>query len=185
MTIELLVTLEQGQSWPQFNFNSPSKLITQNNLSLYSQDQLWEIDISDSQFALNYTNKSSNETVLDSDGKIIRDQTLEISLVWYQGIKLNLNILSRMAQYYPDYRSDFIDYCQINNITLESGPLHQLKFWHAGSWILDLRENFWYRYANEKKSNKYINTDSDIENFIGASREEIARQLISLKKLLT
>jgi hypothetical protein len=180
--LELVLRLEKGLSWPQFNFNAPAKLITSNEVSLYEQDQTWHIDIINGQFVLDYISKPGNETVVDSAGKIMQDQTIEIRSVWYQGIKLNLHILSKMAQYHPNYRSDFINYCQQHNLALEQGPLRQTKFWHAGVWQLNLDLTFWNQYAKIRQHP--AETIDNIQNFVGYAEEKISEHLGPLKAML-
>lgn len=174
--LDILLQLNKGQSWPQFRFNAPAHMVSDTDISAYQKNQHWHIDVQ-YKFELNYFDKSSNETVVDTAGNIVRDQSLEVCAVWYQGIKLNMHILSKMAKFYPLYRGDFIEYCKQNNIAVEQGPLHQTKFWHAGTWTTDFSKDFWWQYKKLKSNNEH-------NDYVGHSSETINANLQRLKELL-
>lgn len=174
--IELLLQLNKGMAWPEFSFNAPSTLISESESSTYQKNQHWKVHVLD-KFELYYVNKTSNETIVDHLGIIIRDQTLEICSVWYQGIKLNPYILLKMSSYDPTYRSDFIEYCKQNNITLDLGPLQQTKFWHAGRWTMNFSKDFWHQYKKFRTGDQY-------NNFVGDSSDDIRTNTQRLKDLL-
>ena len=174
--LEILIQLNKGASWPQIKFNSTAVLISETETSMYQKNQHWQIDVSN-KFELNYFDKNSNETIVDALGNIIRDQTLEICSVWFQGIKLNLNTLVKIAKFFPSYRDDFIDYCKQNNIVPDPGPLRQTKFWHAGTWEVELSEDFWVQY-------KKFRVNDDHNDFVGVSSDTIKNNLQRLKELL-
>lgn len=174
--LEILLQLNKGESWPKIGFNTPAVLIFDTEISMYQKNQHWQIDVID-YFELNYFDKSSRETVIDSLGNIVRDQSLEVCAAWYQGIKLNLNTLSKMAKFYPQYRDDFIEYCKSNNIVPDPGPLSQTKFWHSGCWKLELPKDFWAQY-------KQFRFNDDHNDFVGVSSDTIKNNLQRLKDLL-
>lgn len=174
--LELLLQLTQGQSWPQFKFNAPATLISETEISADQKNQHWQITVS-GPFKLDYFDKSSNETVIDATGNIVRDQSLEVCAAWYQGIKLNLHILSKMAKFFPCYRDDFVEYCKQNNIVVEPGPLHQTKFWHAGTWAMEFSTDFWWQYKKSRFNNEH-------NDYVGHSSQTINANLQKLKELL-
>jgi hypothetical protein len=174
--LRLLLKLDKGLSWPEINFNTSSRLINETEISAYQKSQLWHIDVLE-QFEMTYPNKDANETIVDSSGVIVRDQTLEICNVWYQEIKLNLQIFAAMTNFYPNYRNDFIDYCVQHNIVVDPGPLHQTKFWHAGTLTADFSGDFWWRY-------KKLRVNNDHNDYVGHSSDTINYHLQYLKDLL-
>lgn len=174
--LELLLQLNKGDSWPQINFNSPAVLVSESDVSLYQKNQCWQVDVSD-EFKLDYINKGSNETIVDTMGNIVRDQSLEVCSVWYQGIKLNLTTVSKIAKFFPRYRDDFIEYCQQHSIVPDVGPLNQTKFWHSGTWEIEFPKDFWIQY----KKFRFNHTHND---FVGISSDTIKHNLQRLKDLL-
>jgi hypothetical protein len=174
--LEILLQLTKGISWPQIKFNVESSLDSEDEVSMYQKNQRWQISVLD-KFELTYFDKSADNTVVDSEGNIIRDQTLEICSVWYQGIKLNLHTLSQMSNFYPNYRDDFIEYCKQHDIKVDHGPLHQTKFWHAGTWVTSFSKDFWTQY-------KKIRSNNEHNDFVGNSSETIRNNLQRLKESL-
>jgi hypothetical protein len=125
-----------------------------------------------------YLEKSSNETVVDSSGQIIHDQTLTIETIYVDDIQLDSSIVAQSARYYPCYRKDFIEYCQNNNIDLLVGPQQAMKFWHSGEWKFIFERDFWAWYYQQR----VIGNESN--NYVGQSSDQIKSKLAELKQLL-
>lgn len=173
--VELELQLALGKTWPNFDttiVNCVTDVVQEdNNLKIISlQGQV------DDLLVLTYRYKDSCETIVEQ-GRIVRDQSIKITNLRIDGIKISLNILQKISLYTPNYRQDFLDYCKESNIAVDYGPMSVLTFWHAGNWQLCLPKDFWDDY------HLLMNVESD-DNFSGNSSESIREQLQKLKTRL-
>lgn len=184
---QFIITLEltKGKTWPTVQFDPPSEII---NTSRVTDDiQLVEhrVCVVNNSIDLHYVEKTSSETIVDSEGNILKDQAVEIKSIHADEIKLDFKIIDQFAKFFPNYRTDFHIYCADNNIALPTGPLSTKKFWHAGHWKLEFLGNFWIWYARVRASHvASLDSESDLTNYFGQSGDQLLGNLNKLKKLL-
>lgn len=171
--VELDVCLHCGQTWPKYKINLDENQFEYS--SEYTKVVKYTGTVSDV-LSLNYTVKDQQETIV-KDGKIVRDQSIEILALQIDGIKIPKQMIEKLSQYVPLYRVDFLEYCKNANIAVDYGPMHSIKFWHAGNWSVALPSNFWHLYQQMRQLN--IGTD-----FTGNSKEEIHNSLKKIRSLL-
>ena len=106
---KIKLTLEKGRSWPSYTWQSAATEIDSVDVCDYKKTITYLINCSGHSIQLNYNAKEPNETVVDSTGKIIHDQTLEISVVYVDDILLDQQFLFDNSKYTPDYNSKFVN----------------------------------------------------------------------------
>jgi len=169
-----------GKTFPEIHFtNVDATLTSTTNTSAYQQVQTYEFT-SDGGFNLNYNDKAPNETITDDAGLIVRDQTVAIKNLWVDKIIVPHEFLIQHGKYYPKYRQDFLQYCKENNIAVNNGPLHEIKFWHSGTWNFDVVTPFWdWYYEQNRELNNNLSPD-----VVGYSKDYVRQQLKKLKDVL-
>lgn len=171
--IELDIRLHRGQTWPEYKINldkNQVECVDENTKVVKYTGTVSDV------LSLTYTVKDQQETVI-KDGKIVRDQSIEIFALRINGIKIPNQMIEKLSQYIPSYRVDFLEYCKNASITVDHGPMHSINFWHAGNWSFALPKNFWYHYQQARQ----LSTESD---FTGNSKEEIHNSLKKIRSLL-
>ena len=171
--IELDVCVNRGLTWPAYTTNLDKATIINDGQDVKVIKHTGSVS---KNVTLEYVSKRQEETVVE-DGKIVRDQSIEIQHLWIDGIKLPVHMIEKLSLYYPAYRPDFLEYCKTQSISVDYGPLHNIKFWHAGTWSILLDSDFWFKY-------KVIKQPDSGTDFTGNSSEEIKQSLERIKSLL-
>jgi hypothetical protein len=180
---KIILVLEKGRSWPDYAWQPPATNIDSVNVDEYKKTVTYLINCVDCNIQLDYNSKAPNETVVDSTGKIIHDQTLEISAVYVDDILLDQQFLFDNSKYTPDYNSEFVNYCAENHIPLVTDAHSATKFWHNGIWRFEFEDDFWRWHYSKRKNTTSLSKDQ-ISKYLGQSDEEIKLQLDELKKYL-
>lgn len=175
--------LSRGQTWSQIEFDQDCKVLseaTENDTKIIRYHLKANSGVG---FTIPY--KSPEETVTDSHGKIVRDQTVKIYNIWADDIKLDMKVVLSMFEYVPKYRQDFIDYCNDNNIDLSMQSLHALEFWHAGYCKISWQESFWVTYSQQRRSLQRPNQIAEEQqNYVGYDSGTFQGLLAPLKNKL-
>ena len=177
MQARIATRLERGQTYPLYTVN----MTLQNSY----EDKEYVIDVFEDtveSIKIDWQNKPREETVL-ANGEIIRDQTIEITDVWIENIILEKPILEQLGMYTPNYREDFIKYCDSNSIPLDNNP-HKLKFWHAGTWRIKTPYNFWEVYSQKINQIDDSMDQHTAKQTLGIWDAEISQQVAILKKCI-
>lgn len=177
----LIIRLEKGKNWPRFDLDPPAvceNVVFDDDTSQIRQYTLEHVTDS---IKLDYLSKPAEETVIDSTGKILQDQTVEIQALHVDGIQLDKNFLLHHSSYKPRYRPDFEDYCKTHNIALEKSAHVALKFWHAGTWSFEFEKDFW-RWYQIKRKKFDLAPDWQMSKYFGQFSPELRQQLEDLKK---
>lgn len=171
--VELELALNRGQTYPTYhtNLNNHKKLVITQS---HNTKIVLHTGLVKDYFYLNYLDKTQNETVV-IENQIVCDQSIAVQRMLVDGILIPTVHLKTIGSFQPEYRKDFIEHCQKNNLTLDTGPLNIIEFWHNGQWTIDF-SNFWPRYS--------LIRNKDNTDFTGNSSQEIAQSLLKLKKLL-
>ena len=182
----VIVELEQhqGLSWPTYQFNLQNSIIGQNNINEYTRTVTHALSGVDT-ISITYI-KNPNETVLQN-GKILRDQTLTIKNIYVDDILLDLNLMLDRAEFLPNYNQQFLNHCRDNNIPIDMGPMHVGTFFHSGTWVLPLAEDFWAWYldARNQRDNQYSTlSQKEKELYLGNTSEHHQLLLNKLQDLL-
>ena len=175
------VELSRGQSWPQYqiNYNLISNHVTNTEDKIIISH---DIATDTPELILEYINKPVEETVVDSDGSIVRDQYIRIHSIYYNNILLDLNLIQNYFSYYPRYREDFIKYCNEHSIKLIIGPLNDTQFWHAGTWTFKFDHDFWSWYEKLRLTRALHSVShSHAKEYIGYQSNELQTKLMELK----
>jgi hypothetical protein len=178
--IDLDLELHRGLTFPGIDFNLvPVVLQEIENDDL--QRYLYRFQC-DQELMIKIAYKAADQTVLDPDGEIVRDQAVEIKTCWVDGIMLRTDVLSQLGEYQPNYRPDFITYCQNKNIPLpDTKKTSALKFYHSGEWVLHCGNDFWARYDRARHSKEIEIRHQDHQGYqkksILASLRKIKDQL--------
>jgi hypothetical protein len=144
-----------GRTTPQIKILSSSEIIT-----IPDGDQLINIVIEDQQsLVFDFFNKSQKDTIVDEQGKVIKDSEFKISKVWCDDILLESWFLTS-AVYKPRYFEGYLR--QAPDAPAEITAPFQFNFpgaveWH---WIGE----FWDWYFNEKTNKeviKFLDKDPD------------------------
>lgn len=175
----IILELDRGLSWPQYCFDCASLVTAETVINSNKKRVTVELHPTNS-LVLEYINKSQNETIVNSAGAIVQDQTLEIKSVYFDQILLDSAVIQHMSQYLPRYHLGFVAHCEQNNISIDHGVQHQLKFWHNGQWSLTWSNDFWAQYQTVRRA-LYA---TDNLNLTGYTLDDIQQKLHDLKKLL-
>lgn len=170
MKFQLELQFDCGLSWPKIEFASDVSL-SETLINEYKKSIIVSGELIDS-LAFRNTNKSEKETILDSQGKIARDQVVSIKKIWVEDILLDLNLLAQYIIYKPVYHQGYINYCKVNNIDIkESLQVYDLYF--NGSWKINFQQPFWPWYADIRRKNDASNMlKQDAELYLGNSSGE-------------
>jgi hypothetical protein len=182
---KIVLTLEKGRSWPDFNWIPAAIKIDSVDVDDYKKTVTYLIADAKQNIQLEYHSKGPDETVIDAAGKILHDQTLEISAVYVDDILLNHQFLFDNSNYIPNYNPIFVSYCAENNITVITEAQSATKFWHNGNWTFEFEDNFWLWYflLNKNSNEEKVNSLSreQINSYLGYSDAQIQSQLNNLK----
>lgn len=179
ITAALTLELELGETWPQYQFNvEPTSVVVQ-ELSGDRQHVTVEFDL-DHQLSLTYSGKTPQETVVDHNGVIVKDQTLALHRLYVDEFLLDMCVINDMGQYVPQYHQEYIKYCQDNCITIAYGAQHQTKFWHNGTWSMCWGQDFWSQYQQYRRA-RYA---TEHLNFTGYALKDMQDKLQHIKDLL-
>jgi hypothetical protein len=175
---DFCIRASQGVNWPNFKFTPESNCVEEIAIDDHTKIVKHRIVSTDSQITLDYFDKRSSDTVVDNNGKIIYDQSVSIDAIYVDNIQLDINVVNQSAVYYPNYREDFVEYCEKNNIVLSTDPQHTTTFWHDGKWVFMFVHEFWdWYYLQRTFKNEH-------SNYIGQSPDYIKSKLAKLKKML-
>ena len=180
---KIVLVLEKGRSWPDYAWDHTAIKIDSVDVNDYKKIITYQINCSEHSIQLDYTSKGPGETVIDSAGTILHDQTLEISAVYVDDILLNQQFLFDNSKYIPNYNTEFVSYCAENNISLTIDAHSATKFWHNGVWRFEFNGDFWAWHCSKRTSVGSLSKDQ-ISKYLGQSNEEIKLQLNELKKYL-
>lgn len=144
--VEIELILERGQTWPDYQINLPKVAVhdIDDCRIVTHRGQTQELTI-------DYKEKLQSETVVEN-GVIVRDQSIKISNIWIDGIKIHARMLDQLGLFKARYRDDYIEFCQQHNIEVVTDPFPARQFWHAGTWNIALDELFWHRYRQQRSS---------------------------------
>jgi hypothetical protein len=181
---KIVLALEKGMNWPSYQWQTPATEIESTAVSDYKKTITYAVTDCKNNLQLEYLGKSPNETVVDSFGKILYDQTLEIAAVYVDDILLNQQFLFDHSEYTPKYNLNFVEYCAENNITIITEAHSATKFWHNGRWAFNFEDDFWAWYCSKRKIAESL-SDDQISKYLGQSGQQIQSQLSDLKKYLT
>jgi hypothetical protein len=180
---KIILVLEKGQTWPNYTWHPTAIKLDCVDVNDYKKTVTYLINCSDHSIQLDYSHKGSDETVVDYEGKILHDQTLEISAVYVDDILLDQQFLFDNSKYSPNYNLEFVNHCTDNNIPLVTDAYSAIKFWHNGIWRFEFEDDFWAWHCSKRKNVPSLSKDQ-ISKYLGQSNEEIKRQLNELKKYL-
>jgi hypothetical protein len=180
---KIVLTLEKGRSWADYRWNSTAVILDSVEVNDYKKTVTYLIADTKQNIQLVYHSKGSDETVVDYEGKILHDQTLEISAVYVDDILLDQQFLFDNSKYSPNYNLEFVNHCTENNIPLVTDAHSAIKFWHNGIWRFEFEDDFWAWYCSKRKNVTSLSKDQ-ISKYLGQSNEEIKLQLNELKKYL-
>jgi hypothetical protein len=175
----IVLELEKAQSWPKYQFSVLPLSMVECPIDDDRKQVVYQF-VLDTRFSLMYYDKTSDETIVDCTGTIVKDQTLLVHSVYVDGILIKDDMLKYMSQYSPNYREDFIKYCIEHNIDIDYSPQKNLKFWHPGEWTLEWTDDFWKHYQSVRKA-LYPKADP---NYTGYTHEDIERKLVQIKNLI-
>ena len=181
---KIILLLEKGLTWPTYVWSVDAVEIESTLLNSHRKTVGYLINNCKNTIQLEYLHKSTEETIINSAGEILNDQTLKIDSVYVDDILLDQQFLFDHSEYNPNYRLDFINYCNENNIKLQTGPHQSTKFWHSGTWNFEFENNFWAWYSLKRKTLNSLTVDQ-VSKYLGQSAEQIQIQLDDLKKYLT
>lgn len=177
-TVEIELTM--GLTFPSIQFDNNIKDVLTVDIGPFHQVQRHTGTLIDS-LTLEYNGKNSSETIIDDSGTIIRDQTVTIKNLWIDNIIVPQTFLITHSKYYPRYHQDFLNYCKEHNIIVNNGPLHEIKFWHSGTWKFDIVQPFWDWFYNEECA---AQDQKHNPNYVGYSKDHVKQQLQKIKDIL-
>lgn len=143
---------------PQFSVEWPAIKIYENDQLLLDQvitnintQCRFTIDLArdQNQLVINYYNKEQQYTIVDHNGQITSDQSLEITTVHVNNILMNSWMLTE-GHYIPNYFSGFQE--QVPNTPTQ---LQSQLIWHfPGNFYLTMlpsKKNFWWWYRQQRR----------------------------------
>lgn len=173
LSVELELCLSKGITWPDHSVNLEKFTVEREDENIKTVRYQGFVS---NELLLQYITKNQNETIV-KDGKIIKDQYIEITKLTIDGILIPYHMIEKLSQYVPVYRTDFLEYCKNENIDINYGPIQTIKFWHAGTWSMIMGSNFWFKYKKARQSTLH-------SDFTGNSRDEIQNSIARIRSFL-
>ncbi len=158
--IILILRLQRGRSFPSWNISQPFYLKNEQNIDDDTKLIVVEITPNADEINFQYFGKSSNDTILDSLGQIIRDQSLKIENMYVNNIKIELMAIKNFCKFIPEYSSSRIEYAKNHNLELPV-ELHTDHFFDNGQWIFKFERPFFLWY-NDILMNHIYNSETSI-----------------------
>jgi hypothetical protein len=158
--IILILRLQRGRSFPSWNISQPFQLKNEQNID--DDTKLIDIEITPIGDEINfqYFGKSSNDTILDSLGKITRDQSLKIENMYVNDVKIELMAIKDFFKFIPEYSPSRIEYAKNHNLELPV-ELHTDHMFDNGQWIFRFERPFFLWY-NSVLMNQIYNSETSI-----------------------
>lgn len=131
---------------------APSVIVTDTVHEIAAGMSQWSVTIPDSgHLTMDFYSKTQQDTVLDSDGNIVRDTQFRINKIWADGIILETWFLNQ-AIYRPRYFADYL--AQVPQAPAEIEACYQYNFPGVIQWQWE--SNFWDWYFDQKNSREVI-----------------------------
>lgn len=144
--IELQLVLTKGKNWPIVQFNHDYTIV-----NCLETNNTQQIDIifynPQDQLILNYTGKTLHDTEIVND-KIIFDQSIIITGMWINGVRIDIDILKPYLNFFPKYDIRHIAKCKRENKLLEH-KINTTDLYYNGILHFDFQEPF-FEFYNEK-----------------------------------
>lgn len=170
MKFQIELQFDCGLSWPKIEFASDVSL-SETVINEYKKNIIVSGEFTNSLAFLN-SNKSEKETILDPQGKIVRDQVVSIKKIWVEDILLDLNLFGPYINYKPVYHRGYINYCNLHNIDIKEN-LQVYDLYFNGSWEINVQQPFWHWYADIRLKNAVSHmSKQDAELYLGNSSGE-------------
>jgi hypothetical protein len=137
--------------WPAIKIYENDQLVLDQIITNTNPQCRFTLDLAQeqNQLIIHYYNKSQHHTVVDNNGYITSDQSLEITTMHVNDILMNSWMLSE-GHYRPDYFPDFIQ--QKPNAPTQ---LQSQLIWHfPGNFsfaTLPSKKNFWWWYRQQRR----------------------------------
>jgi len=178
-TVTMEIECHQGLTWPVASLESNFEI--ENNcqsLSTFTRLETRRINISGPEIKIIFPYKAREETVVDAQGQILRDQRISIRSIFIDDILLDMHLVRDLSEFMPQYRDDFLEYCQLHSIDIDHGPCHTLDLFHAGTWKLTWDGSFWPWYQQQRRLRQRSYHDvKKFQNMIGDDHERIQHDL--------
>jgi hypothetical protein len=174
------VTLEcyQGLTWPAASLTQCSASKNSRQLSEFVKLETYCINLLLPKIEIIFPYKAQEETVIDDQGQILRDQRVSIRSIFIDDISLDMHLVRDLSEYIPQYRHDFLEYCVLQGIGIDSGPSRTLDLFHAGTWQLTWAGSFWPWYQQQRRGRQKSYHDiKKFQNMIGDDNEQVNHDL--------
>ena len=175
-----IVDLEcyQGATWPVISLGHHGELQNHRALSDSARLESYRVDISLSKIEIEFAYKAREETVVDDQGQILKDQRISVKSIFIDDILLDMRLVRDLSAFMPRYRDDFIAYCQQKSIEIDPGPCRTLDLFHAGTWTLGWDGSFWPWYQQQRRlRQKSYHDVKKFQNMLGDAHERIDHDL--------
>lgn len=144
-TFQFELILDKGNTWPVWDFNCPITVVNESD-GEFRKTITVELTVADNNIVLRNSGKGNFETILEN-GQIVRDQKLSIGNIWANGILIERNVINSVAEFFPVYKEDDINYAREHSIELKKS-VNTLDFFYNGEWHFKFEQPFfvWYNH---------------------------------------
>jgi hypothetical protein len=137
--------LYKGTAFPSWSISQSFKIIKEKIIDDDTKVVYIEINSNNSEINLQYFGKSANDTILDSNKQIVKDQSLEIKNLLVNDVKIELLSIKNCCKFVPEYTASRIKYAKDNNLELPT-ELNTNHLFDNGKWTFIFQRPFflWY-----------------------------------------
>ena len=144
--IVVILKLNKGTSFPQWDFSQPFNII--NEQIIDDDTKLVTVEIvttNNTSITLEYSGKTTQETIVDAAGTILKDQSLVVENILVNDIKIELLAIKDYLKFVPEYTASRIKYAEEHGIDL-SKEIYTDHMYDNGIWTFTFERPFflWY-----------------------------------------
>lgn len=186
-TIKLILRLKKGRNFPIWQSSHNQKIIKEELIDEDTKLVTVEIDIDHNADTLEINNigKNSKETIVDSTGKILKDQIFEIQDILVNDIKIENWFVKNNSQFIPKYDLSTIEYAEKHNIILPAQE-NTLQLFNNGTWKFKFERPFflWYNQIMIESIEDISNNIWVKQSHLGLASKDMLDRLDSLLEKL-
>jgi hypothetical protein len=158
--IVIILRLIKGTSFPQWNFSQPFNIMEEKIIDDDTKLVTVVVLATDNDISLQYSGKTTSDTIVDSTGAILKDQSLKIDNLFVNDIKIELLAIKDHSKFVPEYTASRIKYAEEHDIDLPK-EMSTYHMFDNGQWTFEFERPFFLWY-NDILMNQIYNSGTSI-----------------------